>query len=94
MKTQQTLIRIVLAAALTVPFGLSTASIASAEPEGAVRTLLGGSFFPFARSFPKPSPRCLKAADRLRAKRDDRSLNYQDGVQLRRIGCGGAVGFP
>ena len=62
---------------------------ASAEPEGPVRTLLSGSFFPFSGAFPPPSERCQKAAAKRRAQRDDNILNSQDLLRLRRIGCGG-----
>lgn len=68
---------------------LLAATPASANPRGdAVQTLLGGSFFPFARAIgPKASPRCQRIADRLRGNRDDNILNTQDFRRLRRVGC-------
>ena len=60
------------------------------RPRGAVETLLGGSFFPFRRSFAPPSPRCQALAERLKDVRDDNRLTAFDVQELRRKGCGGA----
>ena len=71
------------------------ASEAAAEPESrtrsAVETILGGSFFPFRRSFPPPSPRCRALAERLKDRHNDGVLNVWDVQTLRRAGCGGAM---
>ena len=68
---------------------LALASPALAQSgRSAVETLLGGSFFPFARAIgPEPSPRCQRIADRMRAMRDDNILNPIDFRRLRDIGC-------
>ena len=62
---------------------------AFANERGSVaETLLGGSFFPFARAIgPKASPRCRSLADRLRAQRNDNVLNVADMRRLRSVGC-------
>ena len=72
---------VALAAAMVVP-------AAAQERRSAVDTLLGGSFFPFARAIgPQPSPRCQRKAESLKSQRDDGLLNVQDLRRLRRIGC-------
>ena len=78
------------ALALALGFGFSAPTGASAEVREPLRTVLGGSFFPFERSFAPPSERCQRAAAKRRAQRDDNILNSQDLLRLRRIGCGGA----
>ena len=55
--------------------------------------ILGGSFFPFARSFPRPPERCVRFADRLKARRDDNTLQPPDFRKLRSVGCAGAGAF-
>ena len=80
-----------LSVLLGAPLGAGPAE--AREPQGAVRTFLGGSFFPFARSFPPPSKRCLEAAEKLRRQRDRNILNPQDALRLRRIGCNGAATY-
>ena len=86
-----------LALPLALPRALATPAHAErvkpGEPRGALRTLLNGSFFPFARSFPPPSKRCQKLAAKRRAARDDNTLTQQDLVELRFKGCGGASAF-
>lgn len=76
-------------ALLGLGLALFASSGAVAEVREPLRTVLGGSFFPFQRSFAPPSERCQKAAKKRRARRDDNILNSQDYVHLRRIGCGG-----
>ena len=58
-----------------------------------VERLLGGSFFPFARSFRRPPERCIRLADSLKDMRRDGSLQPQDFHKLRRAGCAGAGAF-
>lgn len=71
--------------------GLTTIPVAAQErSRSAVETLLGGSFFPFRRSFAPPSPRCQALAERLKDVRDDDRLTAFDVQTLRRKGCGGA----
>lgn len=79
--------RAAVAAALMV--ALAGAAPAHADTRGeTVRTVLGGSFFPFARAIgPKASPRCQRIADRMRAMRDDNILNPIDFRRLRSQGC-------
>ena len=86
-----------LALALAVLLAQAPAAVdeARAEPasrtRGAVETILGGSFFPFRRSFPPPSPRCRALAERLKSRHNDGVLNVWDIGTLRRAGCGGAM---
>ena len=61
------------------------------RPRGAVGALLGGSIFPFARSFPPPTPRCRALARELRSRHNSGRLNVWDLQRLRRAGCGGAT---
>ena len=76
-----------LAAAL-IGLGTVAATPALADRGDAVRTVLGGSFFPFARAIgPRASPRCRAMADRMRAHRDDNILNPIDFRRLRSAGC-------
>ena len=63
------------------------------ERRDAVRTVLGGSFFPFARSFPPPSERCREEGRKLRSMHNDRVLRTGDRRKLRSIGCGGVSSF-
>lgn len=94
MTLGSTAAKLTLAIALAAPMGLAAnASAYAQERRSALETLLGGSFFPFARSFPPPSKRCLRAAEKLRRKRDDNILNPQDALELRRIGCNGAATY-
>ena len=58
-----------------------------------VEQVLGGSFFPFARSFPRPPERCVRLADSLKDMRDDGTLQEPDFRKLRRAGCAGAGAF-
>ena len=61
---------------------------AFADRGDAVRTVLGGSFFPFDRSFPRAqSERCKRLVDRKRGQRDNNILNVEDVRSLRRNGC-------
>ena len=75
-----------MGAALAI--ALLAAPATAQESRSALDTLLGGSFFPFARAIgPAPSPRCKRLADRLRGYRDDGILNVADHRELRRKGC-------
>ena len=67
------------------------AAAPSERPRGAVETILGGSFFPFRRSFAPPSPRCRALAARLKSRHNSGVLNVWDLQTLRRAGCGGAM---
>ena len=58
-----------------------------------VERILGGSFFPFARSFRRPPERCVRLADSLKDMRDDGTLQPADFRRLRRVGCAGAGAF-
>ena len=79
--TRLALASAMLALAMAVP-------AAAQERRSTVDTLLGGSFFPFARAIgPAPSPRCQRLADRLKGYRDDNILNVEDRRELRRKGC-------
>ena len=73
--------------------GPAAMSDAAAQTRGrtAVETILGGSFFPFRRSFPPPSARCRKLADDLKDRHNDGFLTSHDLQELRRKGCGGAM---
>ena len=81
--------------------GLALAAAALAVPAAAqervgntvVEQVLGGSFFPFARSFPRPPERCVRLADSLRDRRDDGTLQPPDFRRLRSVGCAGAGAF-
>ena len=72
---------VLLVAALAAPGAL-------AQGRTAAEVVLGGSFFPFERSFPAAqSPRCRKLAERLRGYRSDNILNVEDVRRLRSNGC-------
>ena len=77
-----------LAAALAAPALVAAPPALANDRGGVAQTLLGGSFFPFARAIgPEASPRCRAIADRLRARRDDNILNPVDFRRLRSVGC-------
>ena len=72
-------------------FALQPAEAAPGErARGAVETILGGSVFPFRRSFAPPTPRCRALARKLRNRHNDGFLTVWDFQELRRKGCGGA----
>ena len=78
----------VLGAPLAATLGATPAAAAGSAPGNTVRTLLGGSPFPFDRSFPRvQSERCKRLVERKRLRRDDQILNVQDRRDLRRNGC-------
>ena len=93
----RTITTLALAAALVAPaaaLGLPTAAHAQERVgNSAVEQLLGGSFFPFARSFRRPPERCIRLADRLKDMRDDGTLQPPDFRRLRKVGCAGAGAF-
>ena len=80
---------ILTGAVLAVSMGVAPVLAAGERGErSAVRTVLGGSFFPFERSFPRvQSERCKRLVDRKRSQRDDNILNGEDVRSLRRNGC-------
>ena len=80
--------------ALTMGLGLSVGAQAQERVGNSpVEQILGGSFFPFARSFRRPPERCIRYADRLRSRRDDSTLQPPDFRRLRKVGCAGAGAF-
>ena len=83
-----------LVAAVVLAGTLAAPSLAQERvPNTLTGQLLGGSFFPFARSFPRPPERCIRYADRLKAMRDDGTLQPPDFRRLRSVGCPGAGAF-
>ena len=89
MERETRLMRSVMAATIAAAFVVAGGvGMAGAQERSATSALLGGSVFPFARSFPgKASPRCQRMADRMRAQRDDNVLNPIDFQRLRSVGC-------
>ena len=72
---------------------LEPAAAQERVPNTPTGQILGGSFFPFARSFTRPPERCVRLADSLRDMRDDGTLQPPDFRRLRRVGCAGAGAF-
>ena len=88
MKRMAIALSLALAGALAAP-----AAAQERVGNSVVEQVLGGSFFPFARSFPRPPERCIRFADRLKARRDDNTLQPPDFRKLRNVGCAGAGAF-